>query len=117
MSTKRSIQVAPLIAILGISLALENGAEAAETWTSWGPITSLEPGWRLDTMAVWHSAPMTNPDGCPVSNAGYATDPSDPGHTLFHTVMLSAFLNHKDVRFLLSGCIYNKPHIIAVGVR
>ena len=59
---------------------------------------------------------MVNPDNCPV-NVGYATNVNDPGHDLFHTVALSAFLNNKQVRFLVSGCWFGKPRLIAVGVR
>ena len=89
----------------------------AQTWTGFGSVQSIEAGWSQDTMAVKHSAPFVNPNGCSATNAGYATDPSDPGHNLFHTVALAAFLNRKEVQLLIAGCVFNKPKIIAVGVR
>jgi hypothetical protein len=89
---------------------------AAEQYSQWGSVQELEAGWAQDTMAVRHSAPMVNPDGCPVTNAGYATNPADTGHSLFHTVLLSAFLNRKEVALLISGCVYSKPRIIAVKI-
>lgn len=44
-------------------------------------------------------------------------NPNDSGKNLFHTMMLSAFLNRKEMAVLVSGCVYGKPHIIAVSVR
>ena len=41
----------------------------------------------------------------------------DPGRSLFHTVALAAFLNRKEVQLLISGCVFDKPKIIAVGIR
>jgi hypothetical protein len=89
----------------------------AQTWTGFGSVQYIEAGWAQDTMAVTHSAPVVNPNGCSVTSAGYATDPTDPGRSLFHTVALAAFLNRKEVQLLISGCVFNKPRIIAVGVR
>jgi hypothetical protein len=85
----------------------------------------ITPGWREDTMAVFHSSqPFVNPAGCQVTNGGYATDPAHPGHNLFHTVIMSAFLNKREVAILLEkplaegkGCIWGKPKIIAINVR
>ena len=50
-------------------------------------------------------------------NGGYATNPADPGHSLFHTPLLSGFLNRKEVALLISGCAYGKPRVIAVKLR
>ena len=91
-------------------------AQAGPQYTAWGSVQELEGGWGEDTMAVRHSAPLVNPGGCSVTNAGYATNPADAGHSLFHTLVLSAFLNRKEVSLLISGCAYNKPRIIAVKV-
>ncbi len=88
-----------------------------ETPTDWGNITWLEVGWTEDSMSIQHSAPnFVNPNHCPVEGS-YATDPKDPGHSLFHTVALSAFMNKKQVSLLVLGCAYGKPKIIAIGVR
>lgn len=103
---------------LGLTLAwlTATPAQAAPQYSQWGSVQELEGGWAQDTMAVRHSAPMVNPDGCAVTNAGYATDPADPGHSLFHTLLLSAFLNRKEVALLISGCAFSKPRIIAVKI-
>jgi hypothetical protein len=85
--------------------------------SEFGVIRSMEAGWSQDTMAVQHSAPVVNPGGCRLTDAGYATSPADDGHDLFHTVLLSAFLNRKEVALLVSGCVYDKPHIISVTIR
>ena len=96
--------------------ATPSTAQPAPQYTQWGSVQELEAGWALDTMAVRHSAPLVNPDGCPVRDAGYATNPSDTGHSLFHTLLLSAFLNRKEVALLISGCVFDKPCIIAVKI-
>lgn len=85
--------------------------------TDWGLLQEIEAGWGDDTMAVYHAARMVNPAGCPSTNAGYATNPADPGHGLFHTVLIEAFLARKEIRLLISGCAYGKPRILAVRVR
>lgn len=100
----------------------------AQNWTDFGSITSLEAGWGADTIAIRLNAPFQNsfvpapavPGGaraCTATNAGYATDPNDPGHSLYHTLAMAAFLNKKDVRLLLQGCVYDKPKIIAIQIR
>lgn len=90
---------------------------AAMAYTDWGSVTSLEGGWTVDSMSVAHSAPLVNPDFCSVTNAGYATNPADSGHSLFHTMLLGAFLNRKETRMLISGCAFNKPRVISVHIR
>jgi hypothetical protein len=87
-----------------------------ERYSDWGSVQELEAGWAVDTMSVRHSAPMVNPGGCRVTNAGYATNPADTGHSLFHTLLLSAFLNRKEVAILVSGCAFDKPRIIGVKI-
>jgi len=112
--------LAKIMAILSACFSFVSVVDGAETWTDWGSIVWLEAGWELDTIAVGHSAPrMVNPDNCPVAapGAGYATNPADAGHSLFHTVALSAFLNKKEVRLLISKCVFNKPRIIAIQIR
>lgn len=103
-------------AIVAAAVLFGEVAQAAETWSDWGSVKGIEAGWVLDTIAVYHSATMVN-DGCRVTTGGYATNPADPGHNLFHTVTLSAFLNRKEVHFLISGCAFDKPRIIGVGIR
>jgi len=84
--------------------------------TDWGRITQLRAGWVEDSMAVFLTAPVKN-TGCKTTDAGYATNPSDPGHKLFHATLLGAYLNNKQVQVILRGCIYDKPRIIAVYVK
>lgn len=110
-------KIAQTVAIVGVSVTMTHPAFAAEQFSDWGSVKSIESGWVLDTLAVFHSAPLVNPDGCRVTNGGYATNPADPGHSLFHTILLSAFLNRKEVHLLISGCVFDKPRIIGVGVR
>lgn len=105
------------LATLLISAAIFAPAAWAQTWTGFGSIQYIEAGWSQDTMAVVHSAAVVNPNGCRVTTAGYATDPADTGRNLFHTVALAAFLNRKEVQLLISGCVFDKPKIIAVGLR
>jgi hypothetical protein len=110
------------LAALGVIGALSSLASAENAtnplWTQWGTITSIESGWVADSMSLRHSvAAMTNPANCTVLNGGYATNPADPGHNLFHTLALSAFLNKKEVAFLVHECYAGKPRIIDVAVR
>lgn len=117
MTTKiRIIAGAALVAGLMTAGASHTTAQPAIRYTEWGSLQELEAGWSEDTMAVRHSAPMVNPGGCAVTNAGYATDPTDKGHSLFHTLLLSALLNRKEAALLVSGCVYGKPKVIAVKV-
>lgn len=92
-------------------------ASAEPKWTSYGKITQLSAGWKEDTLAVFLSAGIVNPGGCPTVEGGAVTNPVDPGHTLFHAVLLSAWLNSKEVALLVDGCVYSKPRIIGVNVR
>jgi len=116
LSRVRSAASAALFATVSAAFAPTAHAQAMQ-YTDFGSIQLLEAGWSQDTMAVTHSAPLVNPSGCPVTNAGYATDPADAGHNLFHTVALAAFLNRKEVALLISGCVYSKPKIISVRMR
>jgi hypothetical protein len=100
-----------------IAAASASPAQAAPQYSAWGSVQWIMSGWTQDTMAVIHSAPMVNPGGCSVTNAGYATNPADAGRSLFHTIALSAFLNRKEVRFVVDGCVFNKPRIIGVDIR
>jgi hypothetical protein len=107
-----------VVAVAFVSLVTWTPTALAQTeqYTQWGSVQELEAGWGEDTMSVRHSAALVNPGGCSITNAGYATNPADTGHSLFHTLLLSAFLNRKEVALLVSGCVYNKPRIIAVKI-
>ncbi len=110
------VTVATLALFVAAIWSAPSAAQPAPQYTQWGSLQELEGGWGQDTMAVRHSAPLVNPNACAVTNAGYATNPADTGHSLFHTMLLSAFLNRKEVSLLISGCAYSKPRIIAVKI-
>jgi len=116
-STMRLAAIAALFCGMSAANTSSVTAQAGPQYTLWGSVQDLEGGWGQDTMAVRHSAPLMNPAGCSVTNAGYATNPADTGHSLFHTLLLSAFLNRKEVSLLIDGCVFNKPRIIAVKIR
>ena len=107
--------------LLAASALVACAMTAAPAWgqvaTEYAAITNLSGGWNLDTLAVFHAGQFVNPSGCPVTTFGYATYPADPGHNLFHTLALAAFLNRKEVSLTVSGCIFSKPKIIAVTLR
>jgi hypothetical protein len=105
-----------VLATAGILLAAPT--QAAQAVSEFGFITHLFAGLKLDTVAVHTTAPLANP-GCPVTDAGYATDPNDPGNKLFHAVLLVAFVNNKQVQITVDNapCAFSKPHIIGVMVR
>jgi hypothetical protein len=105
-----------LLLVTGSGQAPPTRTPAEPQYTQWGSVQELEGGWTLDAMAVRHSAPLVNPDRCSVTNAGYATNPADAGHSLFHTLLLSAFLNRKEVSLLVSGCAFDKPRVVAVKI-
>lgn len=118
-------RVAARLVAIAVAIGTSSAAQA-QSWTEKGSITNLEAGWGADTLTIRHNAPFVNssepapiPAGrrfCTVTNSGYATDPSDAGRALYHTVALAAFLNKKQVRLLLKGCVFDKPRIIAVSV-
>jgi hypothetical protein len=102
---------------LGVALLLASPAAlAVQVVSDWGKISILSTGWVVDSMAVTTTAPTVNP-GCPVLNAGYATNPADPGRNLHHAVLLAALLNNREVQIIAEGCIFDKPRIISVIVR
>ena len=115
----RQILRATIRSLAGAAIAacLSTAAFAAPVYTDWGSVVSLEGGWAQNTVSLFHSAPLVNPDNCPVTNAGYATSPEDTGADLFHTLLLSGFMNRKETAVLISGCVFSKPRIIAVSVR
>jgi hypothetical protein len=116
-SRTRVLVAAALVFVLSAASVSQLAAQPAIQYSQWGSVQDLEAGWGEDTMGIRHSAPLVNPGGCAVTNAGYATSPADTGHDLFHTLLLSAFLNRKEVALLISGCSYGKPRVLAVKIR
>lgn len=111
--SKRTFITAALLATLMAAPAARAGDH---TYTASGAVNAIEAGWAADTMAVFHNAAFVNPAGCAVTNAGYATLPTDTGRDLYHTLLLSALLNGKRVQMLIHGtaCAFGKPRVIAV---
>jgi hypothetical protein len=112
-----SLRHVTMIAACAVAATSGTPSLAAEAWTEWGVITWIDAGWKEDTIAVHHAAPTVNPDSCRFPDGGYATNPNDPGHSLFHTIALSALANRREVHFLISDCVYDKPRIIGIGIR
>jgi hypothetical protein len=104
-----------------------NIGDWSKEYTAWGHVVSLETGWSADTMSVEFdpSVPFVNSyrhnfagggDSCGITNAGYALDPTDPGVKAHEAALLAGFVAGKHVRVLISGCVFGKPRIIAVGL-
>jgi len=85
-------------------------------FTEWGNVSWISAGSSQDTMAVITTAPFVNP-GCVITNGGYAADPADPGHDLYHATLMMAFAMNRQVQIGLLGCVYSKPKIISVDIR
>jgi hypothetical protein len=109
------------MACIGAALALgaiaPSPALADPEFTDWGTVVSLQGGWVVDQALVFHSAPLKNPDHCTVTNNGYITNLEHAGHTLFHTMLLSALLTRREVALVIGGCRENRPQIISVAIR
>ncbi len=88
-------------------------ANAAPTVTPSGSVTSLEGGWINANLRVQTDFGWTNPEGCSLTD-GYMVDVADQGHELFSSMLISAFTAGRHVRFVLDGCAYDRPRIIAV---
>ncbi len=58
-------------------------ASAAPQATQWGSVTAVAGGWAEDTMAVYINVALVNPGGCPVTDGGYATLPTDRGRDIY----------------------------------
>jgi hypothetical protein len=85
--------------------------------TDWAKVVSLQAGWTVDRMLVFHGAQMKNPEGCSLTTNGYIIDESAPGHNTFYTLLLSAILNTRDVSLVIQGCFENRPRIVSVAIR
>lgn len=100
------------------SLILVGPAKAADAvFTDWGKVVSLQAGWTVDRMLVFHGAQLKNPEGCSLVTNGYIIDENAPGHATFYTMLLSALLNSRDVALVIQGCFENRPRIVSVSIR
>lgn len=101
--------------LLFAATSVPTTASAAVNETATGRITFLTAGWAANQVRVQTDAAFSNPESCPFTD-GYITDPSDPGASLYHSILLGAFLAGKPVSLIISGCFLSRPKIIGVSV-
>lgn len=116
MKMERKIIGALLALVANMTLAAPVRAADA-VGTDWGKVLTLQSGWTIDRMLVFHSAPMKNPEGCSLTTNGYIIDENAPGHNTFNTLLLSALLNTREVSLVIQGCFENRPRIVSVSIR
>lgn len=115
---KRELRLTGFSFALVASLFLMGRAKAADAVvTDWGKVISLQAGWTVDRMLVFHGAQVKNPEGCPLTTNGYIIDENAPGHATFYTMLLSALLNSRDVSLVIQGCFETRPRIVSVSIR
>ena len=104
--------------VVTVGAMLANPVAAADpVSTDWGNVVSLQAGWTVDRMLVFHSAPLRNPDSCSVVTNGYIIDENAPGHKTFYALLLGALLNGKETALVISGCFEQRPRIVSVSIR
>jgi len=107
-----------IVSIVVANAMLAHPIYAAEAvFSDWGKVVTLQAGWTVDRMLVFHSAPMKNPDNCSLITNGYIIDESAPGHKTFYALLLGALLNGKETALVISGCFENRPQIVSVSIR
>jgi hypothetical protein len=111
----RMVQIASIV----IATAMFAGPSHAQNTavSDWGTLVSLQAGWVVDRMLVFHSAPIRNPGACSVLNNGYIINETDGGRSTFYAFLMSALLNKREVQFVVSGCFENRPRIVSVSIR
>jgi len=108
--------VKSLFKIIGlIMLLVPEIAEATSADTPSGYITFMAGGWTIAATRVQMSSTFTNPANCSMTD-GYVVDPSDSGSQLFSSMLLSAYLAHRQVYLTIDGCSLSRPHIIGVSI-
>jgi hypothetical protein len=88
-------------------------AEASPVQTPTGFITSLHGGWVNANLRVKTDFAWNNPENCSYTD-GYMVDAADPGHELFSSMLISAFMSGKRIQLVLDGCAHERPRIISV---
>ena len=91
---------------------------SAPVTTPFGKVTTFATNWRHNSVMINLenvSASSYNPDGCTDSSA-FNTNPADPDpmKSLNHSILLSAAMAGKRIRFVVDGCAFNRPAIISV---
>jgi hypothetical protein len=104
--------------LLSLSFLNDPALVRSAQWTSWGTVATLQGGWGIDRMLVFHAAPMINSDPpCQILTNGYIVNETHTGHTLFNTMLMTALLNKREVAFVISGCYEQRPQIVSVAIR
>jgi len=116
MATLKWIAMFAVAAFVNMSVPVSARAADPQV-TEWGTLVALQSGWVVDQMLIFHNAPLKNPDGCSITTNGYLTNTDHPGHTLFHTMLLTAIVSRREVQFVISGCRENRPQIVSVSIR
>jgi len=128
----RSIRSAKCFVLAVLAVGYVSTASAQfSVRTDWGLIESFSTT-KDDAMTIHHGAQFKNSgeltsvdpvtfqstfQKCKIEDESYATDPSHAGHKLHHAAIIGAYLHHKQVRFLLQGCVLGQPRLISVDVK
>ena len=96
-------------------LMLMTGPAKAVTPTDFGYITTVIGGLVTPIARVQTTATYINPDSC-TSTDGYVTSDQDSGVNWLNSMLLSAYMGHRQVRLIIDGCWLGRPHIIGVEI-
>jgi hypothetical protein len=115
LRTKIAVAAATVLGLVGTMTSPSN---ADPTFTPWARVTSMQVGWVVDRMLVFHNTPtLTNPNGCPIVTNGYIIKETDPDRKTSYAMLLSAVLNQREVAMVIDGCFEGRPRIISVAIR
>lgn len=93
---------------------------AAPQFTPWRKVIALQHGWYVERTLVFLEGTtdvnIVNPDSCSLRNNGYILNENHTGRNLFNAMLLSAFLNGREVAMVISGCFDNRPQVISVAI-
>jgi hypothetical protein len=110
--------VGRIVSIVLVTAVLTSSVYAADAvFSAWATIDTIQAGWVVDRMLVFHNAPMKNPDNCPIVTNGYIINEADPGRQTFYAMLISAVVSKKQVTFVVSGCFEQRPRIVSVAIR
>ncbi len=115
MSKTRFLQRMAVAAVLfGAAVVTAQAAQVTPVFR----VGALQAGWVVDRMLVFPaSGPLFNPDGCAIVNNGYIINENDPGHRTFYAMLLTAFVNQRNVQVIVHQCFEGRPRIISVTIR
>lgn len=104
----------PILA--AIAACIPVAAQATPYYTQPGYVTLMHGGWSASNLRIQTDLAFSNPENC-FSQDGYMVDSNDSGHELFSSMILSAYVSHLKISLVLDGCVYDRPHIIAVELK